>query len=294
MMNELEKRTAELLFGAYDLHIHAAPSPFGRLMDDYSLLQQAGKAGMAGILIKSHYESTAARAELANRHANSPATAYGAIALNWPVGGLNPAAVHNALIRGARIVYMPTRDAANSLVSGNMPGDFFDRPGISITDERGRLKDVVYDIFDLVRQYDAALATGHISPAETMLLCREGRARNVRMLLTHPEFSRTVIPVEQQRELADLGVIIEHCWYNLAANECTAEEMAEHIRAVGPERCYLSTDRGQADRECPVQAMRLFVDALMQQGLPRASIREMLVHVPERVLGLEEIGKAAG
>lgn len=287
-MTELEKRTAELLFGAYDLHIHAAPSPFGRLMDDYTLLQQAGKAGMAGILLKSHYESTAARAELANRHANSPAAAYGAIALNWPVGGLNPLAVHNALIRGARIVYMPTRDAANSLVSGDMAGDFFSRPGISVTDERGRLKDAVYEIFDLVKRYDAALATGHISPAETMLLCREGRARGVRMLLTHPEFSRTVIPVEQQCELATLGVIVEHCWYNIAAGECPAEQMAAHIRAVGPERCYLSTDRGQADRECPVQAMRMFVDALMKQGLTHDAIKTMLVDVPQRVLGINE------
>lgn len=293
-MTELEKRTAELLFGAYDLHIHAAPSPFGRLMDDHKLLQQAGKAGMAGILLKSHYESTAARAELANRYANSPAAAYGAIALNWPVGGLNPVAVHNALIRGARIVYMPTRDAENSLVSGSMPGDFFDRPGISVVDERGRLRDAVYDIFDLVRQYDAALATGHISPFETMLLCREGRARNVRMLLTHPEFSRTVVPAEQQRELADMGVIIEHCWYNIAANECSAAQMAENIRAVGPERCYLSTDRGQADRESPVQAMRLFVDTLMKQGLSRAALREMLVCVPQYVLGSEGTGRAVG
>ncbi len=41
---------------------------------------------------------------------------------------------------GARFVWMPTRDAANSLAEGgNMPGDFFTRPGISILDERGKL-----------------------------------------------------------------------------------------------------------------------------------------------------------
>ena len=118
--------------GAYDLHMHAAPSPFHRVLDDYGLLEEAGRAGMAGIMLKSHYESTIARAILANIHCASCTKAYGGLVLNWPVGGLNPYAVENAMKRGCRIVWMPTRDAKNSLCSGNMPGDFFDRSGISI------------------------------------------------------------------------------------------------------------------------------------------------------------------
>ena len=115
--------------GAYDLHMHAAPSPFHRVLDDYGLLEEAGRAGMAGIMLKSHYESTIARAILANIHCASCTKAYGGLVLNWPVGGLNPYAVENAMKRGCRIVWMPTRDAKNSLCSGNMPGDFFDRSG---------------------------------------------------------------------------------------------------------------------------------------------------------------------
>lgn len=278
--------TSEILFGGYDLHIHAAPSPFGRLLDDYALLQQAGKAGLAGIMLKSHYEPTAARAELANQHANTYALAYGSIVLNWPVGGLNPYAVHNALIRGARIVFMPTRDAANSLTMGNMNGDFFDRSGITIVNENGKLKDCIYDIFDLVKQYDAALATGHISPEESMLLCREGRKRGVRMVLTHPEFSRTRFSMEMQCELAKLGVLIEHCWYNIAEHECTAEQMSENICAVGIENCYLSTDRGQAGKERPADALKMFVETLSMHGLSPKELHTMLTDVPKRVLGI--------
>ena len=86
--------------GAYDLHMHAAPSPFHRVLDDYGLLEEAGRAGMAGIMLKSHYESTIARAILANIHCASCTKAYGGLVLNWPVGGLNPYAVENAMKRG--------------------------------------------------------------------------------------------------------------------------------------------------------------------------------------------------
>lgn len=284
-MSQDHERCAELLENAYDLHMHPAPSPFQRAMDDVQLLTAAGKAGMAGILLKSHYESTAARAEMANRYAGSTATAYGAIALNWPVGGLNAYAVHNALRRGARLVFMPTRDAANSLVSGDMPGDFFKRPGISVAED-GRLRPEVYDIMDAVKEYDAVLATGHISPEESLLLCREGRARGVRMVLTHPEFSRTQIPAETQKQLAEQGVFIEKCWYNVAEHEVEAAQMAQTIRTVGAEHCFMTTDRGQGQREAPVEAMRRFIETLMEQGITHSQLNAMLRTVPQKILGL--------
>lgn len=277
---------AELLRGAYDLHMHAAPSPFNRKLDDYQLLQEADRAGMAGILLKSHYESTAARAMLANEHGGCAAKAYGALALNRPVGGLNPYAVHNALKRNARIIFMPTRDASNSLVSGDMPGDFFRRPGVTVLDAEGRLKPEVYDIMDAVLQYDAALATGHLSPEESLLLCREGRKRGVRMILTHPEFSRTVIPAEVQKEMADIGVWIEKTWYNIGEKECTAEDMAAHIRAAGAQHCFMVTDRGQAAREAPAEAMALFIAAMLEQGFSAEEITRMTHDNPRAILAV--------
>lgn len=276
----------ELRKGAYDLHMHAAPSPLNRKLDDYQLLSQADAADMAGILLKSHYESTAARAILANEHGGCAAKAYGALALNRPVGGLNPYAAHNALKRNARIIFMPTRDASNSLVSGDMPGDFFRRPGITILDEAGKLKAEVYDIMDAVLEYDAALATGHLSPEESLLLCREGRRRGVRMILTHPEFSRTVIPAEVQKEMAELGVWIEKTWYNIEEKECTAEAMAVHIRTVGPQHCFMVTDRGQFARETPVEAMALFMAAMLEQGLTAEEVTRMTHDNPRAILGV--------
>lgn len=286
MTDPYRAEAVKLLRGAYDLHVHSAPSPFGRLMDDYGLIEDAGQAGMAGIMLKSHYEPTAARASLVNEHSGSSAVAYGGIVLNWPVGGLNPYAVENALKRGAKIVWMPTRDSQNSLCAGNMPGDFFEREGIAILDQQGGLKPEVQEIMDIVRRYDAVLATGHLSPWESVALCREGVRQGVRMLLTHPEFDRTVVDVQTQTELAESGVYIEKCWYNVSEGNCTSEEMAEHIRAVRPEHCFLSTDRGQGNRERPVEAMIRFISNIFVQSFPEEEIITMLVDVPKRILGL--------
>ncbi len=275
-----------LLRGSYDLHMHAAPSPFGRLLDDFELLEEAGQAGMTGILLKSHYEATGARAQLANEHCTSSCKAYGGIVLNWPVGGLNPYAVENALKRGSRIVWMPTRDSSNSLRSGNMPGDFFDRPGITVLAEDGSLKPEVVEILGIARKYDAAVATGHISPEESVLLCRKGRELGTRMILTHPEFDRTVVTAATQKELAALGVYVEKCWYNIAEGNCSTEEMTANIRQVGCEHCYLVTDRGQGNREHPVEGMRRFLFTLLDSGLTEEELYMMTHTVPAHVLGL--------
>ena len=163
-------KALELLHNAYDLHTHTNPSHFPRALDDFQMLQEAGEAGMAGVLLKSHYEPTAARAKIVNLYSGSTAKAYGGLALNWPVGGLNPYAAESALKMGASIIWMPTRDAQNCLRHGNMEGDFFRRRGITILDEAGYLKDSVYEIMDIVKKHNACLATGHLSARESVLL----------------------------------------------------------------------------------------------------------------------------
>ena len=105
IMTELDanKKAEELLKGAYDLHVHSSPSVFPRELDGFQLVREADAAGMAGVMLKSHYESTALRAELINRYSDCKAKAYGGLCLNWPAGGLNVYAVKNALRAGARL-----------------------------------------------------------------------------------------------------------------------------------------------------------------------------------------------
>lgn len=102
IMTELDanKKAEELLKGAYDLHVHSSPSVFPRELDGFQLIREADAAGMAGVMLKSHYESTALRAELINRYSGCKAKAYGGLCLNCPAGGLNVYAVKMHCGRG--------------------------------------------------------------------------------------------------------------------------------------------------------------------------------------------------
>lgn len=274
----------ELLIESYDLHIHSSPSVFPRRSDGLELVKAYNEFAVSGILLKSHYEPTAIRAELINKYSGCKTKAYGGLVLNWPVGGLNVYAVHQAMKAGSKIIWMPTRDSYNSLIHGNMLGDFFDRPGISILNSYEQLKDEVYEIMDVIKKYDGFLATGHLSVEESIVLCREGKNRGVNMILTHPEFYRTKINVSLQKQFANLGVIIEKNWLNVAEKNVTIDEMAFNIREVGAEKCYIATDRGQIDGPNPAEEFHKFVYELLKAGITKRELEFLLRKVPEEVL----------
>ena len=283
-MTEIYWNAVDLLKGGYDFHTHSDPSHLKRSLDDFELLEQASAAGMAGTVVKNHYESTAARAALLNKRGIYSAHAYGGLVLNWPSGGLNPYAAESALKLGATFIWLPTRDAENCLTHGNMTGDFFQRPGISILDKSGALLPVVYEILEIVRSYHAVFATGHVSTAEAVAACHAARAMDIKTVLTHPEWERTKIPGEIQAQLAAEGVFIEKDWANLADGNCTGETMISNIRAAGCEHVFLATDRGQIGKERPVEGMLRFIMFLLEHGFTGEEIRTMVHGVPESML----------
>ena len=51
------------------------------------------------------------------------------------------------------------------------------------------------------------------------------------------------------------------------------------------EDCYLATDRGQKNFEYPVEALMMFMDAMLDEGFSKEEVRIMTHDVPERVIG---------
>lgn len=58
MADELRTIALELIKGGYDLYTHPQPSHAQRTLDDFELVHEAAEAGMAGVMIKNHYEPT--------------------------------------------------------------------------------------------------------------------------------------------------------------------------------------------------------------------------------------------
>ena len=209
---ETRLRSLELIKGTWDLHIHPNPSHFPRKFDDFDVIHEMDEVGMAGGIIKTHYEPTVGRAIMANKYAGGKAKLYGTVALNLTVGGINPYAAESAFNMGAKMIWMPTRDTARHLEKGEQTGDFFRREGMTIYDKDGKVKKEVYEVLEVVKAYDGAISSGHLSPQETIDFCKISRSMGVRTVLTHPDWDRTIVPLEIQIEMAKLGVYIEKLW----------------------------------------------------------------------------------
>jgi hypothetical protein len=280
-----QKDALRLIQGAYDLHFHPWPSHFERSVDDFSALNEADALGMAGILLKNHYEPTGARASIANKYAKTKCKALGGLVLNWPVGGLNPYAVESAIRLGAKIVWMPTRDAEQSLQFGDMSGDFFVRKGIKILEQDGNLVTEVLQILQITKKYDVSVATGHISLEESAKLCKVGCEMGVRMILTHPDWERTLISLEEQVRIARYGTLIEKVWMNVIDGHVSLEDFINSIRTIGTDRVFLVSDRGQAGATHPAKSILECIHTLIEHDFTEEDIRMMTQMVPLMIIG---------
>ncbi|MCR8635677.1 DUF6282 family protein [Paenibacillus radicis (ex Xue et al. 2023)] len=283
---------AELLVGAYDLHVHSGPDVMNRKLDDLEMAERLQKLGMKGYGIKSHYFCTAERAKLINK-INPSFNAIGAVCLNNAVGALNPMAVEMAARANAKIVWMPTFDAANeqehfkSSKPAKLP--FWAKLQMQLIEqgktqssisifEDGALKASVSDILDIIKEYNLVLATGHLSKQEIFALVRTAADRQLKkIVITHPNFPSINLSKEEQKELVELGAIMEYCFTTPHSNKTTWEKVYEEIRFVGPENSIISTDLGQPDGLYPDEGLQIFITNLLNNGFTKEEVKRMIV-----------------
>ncbi len=284
----------ELLEGAYDLHVHTGPDVNERKLDDFEMAERVKNLGMKGFGIKSHYFCTAERARLVKK-LYPDVEPIGAIALNYPVGGINPIAVNMAARDGAKIVWMPTFDAKNELDFLLIQNVYSELPpwakvqlelaqqgktqeGISVL-ENGDITKNTLEVLDLIAQNNMILATGHLGKQEIYAVVRASRDMNLKkVVITHPTFSSVNLSKEEQKELTELGAIMEQCFGVINPHYgIDWDGLYETIRYVGPDHCILSSDLGQTNNPYPDEGMITFVTNLFNNGFTKEEIRRMTV-----------------
>jgi hypothetical protein len=288
---EPSARARELVRGAYDLHVHVEPDLAERRIDDLGLARRFAELGLAGFVLKSHYVPTTERAAVV-RGAVPGVRALGAITLNAGVGGLNAQAVEIAARGGARIVWLPTVDAENE-ASGHGPAlaksvpakqpvwrriqDEFAAAGVA--SEPVRLtKEGVVKVLEVVARHDLVLATGHLGRAEIRTVVDAALAAGVsRVVVTHPDYPTQGVPVEEQRELAERGAMLERCFAPIHTGKVSWELTFEAIRATGPARNVLSTDLGQVTNPPVEDGLALMADRLLEAGFSEDDVHTMAV-----------------
>jgi hypothetical protein len=283
----------KLLKGAVDMHLHPAPSGGIPLrIDALEAARQARQAGMKGIVLKSQQYPTAPLANLVKQLVPE-IEVIGSICLEYQAGGLNVDALKESAQLNARMVWMPTNSAANSISKMKALGIPLEGEGISILDSKGQLVPEIGKILSLVKKYDMVLASGHLTPAETFALIDEARRMGIwKLVITHPteeEFVTQPISLEDQQRLVKMGAFIEHTFVTLLPTEFSKDPVkkVQQIRAVGAEHCIMSGSLGEGWNLLPVEGMRLFIATLLRKGMTPEEIELMVKVNPAKLLGLD-------
>lgn len=299
-----DKTERELLSGAFDMHVHSGPDVLPRRFDDIDLAKRAQEKGMAGFVLKSHYVCTADRATLIRR-VFPGIKAFGGIALNNSVGGLNPIAVDIAGRLGAKVVWLPTVDSANELenvegqrdetklpywmsIAREMRALGIAGPWLRVTDENGRVSQATHQCLELIAKHDMVLATAHISPAEMPPVIKAARDRGVkRIVVTHPEFPTTCLSIDQQRELSRFDVFFERCFTTPYSGKISWEHVMNNIRVIGTSTTILATDLGQSKNPHVDEGLAHFIGKVLVAGFSEKEVEKMVQQNPTHVLGVE-------
>jgi hypothetical protein len=279
---------ANVLAGVVDFHSHSGPDTVGRSLNSFAVVRQARAAGLRGVVLKNHFLGTAALAQLAMQEVGG-IDVFGGVVLNFSNGGLNAEAVQRMIqIEGHRgkIVWLPTFDAENQVRFSKAA-----RPFVSVVKD-GQPVPALKEIFEVIAANDLILASGHSSAEEALIIFKAARAAGVkRLLATHVLSDTTRAALEQMKQLAALGVVMEFTWLtHLPApvgQGVPVSDCVSAVQAVGAEHFLVSSDMGQANAPLHTDGLRTFISALKTGGLTDREVDLMVRRNPARLLGLE-------
>jgi len=295
----MKEKIQELMRGACDLHIHAGPDIVPRIQDVVEVARDARESGMRAIGIKDHHTNTADRCYVASLLVPG-IDILGGIVLNKTVGGLNPETVDKAIKLGTKIIWMPSVDAALTIekvhvshetpwlegfVKSKDPGE-----GLSIFKggvDGDEILAEVKEILKLVADANVILATSHLGAREALALAKEAKQVGVKkIIITHPNCSVNLMPVDVQREMAKLGALLSYAFLPCMPlyDGQDFREIAKMIREVGPENAIYFTDFGQLPNPKPVEGVRMFIFHLLAVGFKEDEVKAIVCKNFRRVL----------
>jgi hypothetical protein len=297
-MNDLSYRDfdRELIRGAIDMHVHAAPCPFPRPFDDAEIAVQARDMGFKAIVVKDHHQPTTGRVHHAQKLANG-IKLFGSLVLNTYEGGLNPYAVEAAVrFYEARVIWLPTVTSAAHLKVFGQPSltsykvQFRPVNGISILRE-GKLAAEVSEIIQICKEGDVCLGTGHISALEIAAVIEECKKQGFKkLMITHPLFNVPSLSIDEQKEFSsEEGVFLEYTYLPMTPiwnQDGKAKKTAEAIKAVGFEKCVMSSDLGNYLNQPAPEGLRCFIECMLHYEIKPEEIEFMVKRNPAYLLGI--------
>jgi hypothetical protein len=281
-----QQLTDPILVGAIDLHAHYGPDSYPRQWDAFEVAALAQARGLRGVVLKNHWTETAGIAYLVRKHGAQGIEVFGAVTLDTPIGGVNPQAVRYMVdVTGGwgRIVWMPTHDSEHEVTFHKEQ-----RPLVRVSSDGALLPETI-EVIALVAEHGLTLATGHVTPEETVMILEEARKRGVtRLIVTHPllDPQYTFMSLAQLRAATELGAIIEITAGSLYREGPGRERVLEAIRTLGPESFFVASDSGLTGSPNHTDALVMAARVLRQSGVDEHALDVMFKDNPARLLGL--------
>jgi hypothetical protein len=296
------ERARELVRGAFDPYVHAAPDFAPRRITDLELAERCRELELAGFGLTSHYTATAERAGVVNAAAGRQ-VATGSIVLNHAVGGLNPTAVEVAARQGARFVWLPTVSAVGEFAKvegadpdGNVPvwvrfelelREAGARPAaVPVLDDRGAPLPELEAVLEIVARRGLVLMTGHLSPEEIFSVVDAAVAAGVEtVVVTNPEFPSHKLSPEDQQRLAGRGALLQRALTTPYTGKCTWDEVFAATRAAGAGHTVWCSDLGQVFNPPVEDGLALMADRFLAAGFSEQEVQTMAVDNTRRLAG---------
>ena len=289
-----------ILQQAIDLHIHIGPEIIPRKFTLPELVDYE-KGKLKGIGVKNHFFSTIAMGKQSAQD-GSPSV-INSVVLNHYVGGFNPDIIRASaeLSEKTIIVWFPTLHTEEFLQSQKfeIPEEWIDpkmrrrlklRPtekikALSVFDN-GKISKEVKMVLYSIKENGAILATGHLSWQESYELVKFAieKIGIKKIVITHPIYQKIDMPIKIQKELAELGALIEHCYSMYSIDKIPMDKIVQQIKDVGADNCILSSDVGQTFSKSPSEALTDFISLLKKEGVTENEIKTMLIKNPERLV----------
>lgn len=282
------------LKGVIDMHVHSNPDIRHRAYDDFELMEAGIRVGARGIVIKTHQGTTVDRAYLCNRHnelvhqGSNDFTMYGSVTLNRQMGEINPAAVESGLKLGAKVIWMPTQSAKNHLAKNHQDTE----KGVDVIKD-GHIVPELKDVFQLIKDHDVVLGTGHLSPDECFRVVEAARDAGIKkIVVTHPEWWLVGMGLDDQvRIVKDYDVILEHCFAQPLGGGRYKSNLPmnlEAIKACGYKNVMVCTDGGQVENPHWEIALEQYMQYLSDHGISKEQLYHMTHTIQAGLLGIED------
>lgn len=293
----------EILKQAIDLHVHIGPEMIPRKFTLPELISYE-KGNLRGVGVKNHFFTTIAMGGLSTQNKGEDFIVINSVVLNRYMGGFNPDTIRACAELSERpiIVWFPTLHTESFLLSQEteIPEEWIDpnlrgkimlrrsadvKP-LVIFDSNKRLLEEVKEVLSVIKEQGAILATGHLSWQDSYELVKFA-ANEVgikKIIITHPIYRKIAMPVSTQKELTQLGALVEHCYSMYSIDKIPIREIAEQIKEVGATNCILSSDVGQIFSKSPSESLADFMALLIGEGITEEEIKTMLILNPERLV----------